>query len=245
MKRPTVLAIQHVAAEPPSGIAAAIERAGGDLRIVRVHEGEPVPRSIDDHAGLVVMGGPMGVYEADRYPHLRDERALLESALAKRVPTLGVCLGSQLLASALGASVRPGPRKEIGWYPVSLDPAAADDALFGTAPRSFTALHWHGDVFDLPSGAVGLASSELTRHQAFSFGGFAWGILFHLEVSSKQLTEMTTAFEDELAQAGVPPREILAGWFAHGAMLEALGEMTFGLWMNLVSSGFGPSVTPS
>ena len=240
MKRPTVLAIQHVAAEPPSGIAAAIERAGADLRVIRVDQGQAVPHTIDDHAGLVVMGGPMGVYEAERYPHLLDERQLIGSALGQRVPTLGVCLGSQLLASALGANVQPGPGKEIGWYPVALEPAAADDELFASAPRSFTALHWHGDVFDLPPRAVGLARSELTRHQAFAFGGFAWGILFHLEVSSRQLAEMTSAFEDELAEVGIPPREILGGWFAHGAMLEGLGAMVFGLWMDLVLKRASP-----
>jgi GMP synthase (glutamine-hydrolysing) len=201
-----------------------------------VHEGDAVPTSIGEHTGLVVMGGPMSVYEDDRYPHLHSERKLIESALEKRVPTLGVCLGSQLLASALGATVQPGRQKEIGWYPVSLEPGAKDDALFGAAPRSFIPLHWHGDVFDLPSGAVGLARSALTRCQAFSFGGFAYGLLFHLEVTSEQLSDMTTTFGDELAAAGVAPRELLSGWSAHGTMLEAVGEMVFGLWMDLVKA---------
>jgi GMP synthase (glutamine-hydrolysing) len=231
--RDTILAIQHVAVEPPSGIAAAIAGGGGDLRVIRVDQGQPVPQAIDDHAGLVVMGGPMGVYEAEQYPHLRDERRLIESALAQGRPVLGVCLGSQLLASVLGADVRPGAQKEIGWYPVSLEPAAGGDRLFGEAPRSFTALHWHGDIFDLPAGAVGLARSALTSQQAFCYGGLAWGVLFHLEVSSRQLSEMTTAFAGELAHAGLSPREILEGWFAHGAMLEALGARVFRLWTDL------------
>jgi GMP synthase (glutamine-hydrolysing) len=212
----------------------AIDRAGAKLHVVRVDQGESVPESMGDYAGLVVMGGPMGVYEADRFPHLEIERKLIASALAQRIPVIGICLGSQLLASVLGAKVTPGPRKEIGWHSVSLEPAAVNDPLFGAAPRVFTALHWHGDVFDLPPGAVGLARSQLTQHQAFSFDGIAWGILFHLEVTSRQLGEMTTAFADELAACAIAPREILQGWFSYGAMLESLGEMVFGLWMEKV-----------
>jgi GMP synthase (glutamine-hydrolysing) len=229
---PGILVVQHVAAEPPSRIAVVADDAGATLRLIRVHQRDAVPTSIGEHTGLVIMGGPMGVYESDRYPHLESEKKLIASALEKRVPTLGVCLGSQLLASVLGATVRPGARKEIGWHPVVLE--ASDDALFGAVPRSFTPLHWHGDVFDLPPGAVALARSELTSCQAFSFGGFAYGLLFHLEVTSKQLSDMTTAFADELAAAGIPPREILTGWFAHGTQLESVGRTLFGGWIDLV-----------
>jgi GMP synthase (glutamine-hydrolysing) len=232
---PGILVIQHVAPEPASRIAAVASAAGIDLHLIRVYAGEPVPTSIGQYTGLVVMGGPMGAYEIDRYPHLRDERRLIESALEKHVPILGVCLGSQLLAAALGATVRPGPRKEIGWLPLVVEPAAKDDPLFAAVPRSFTALHWHGDVFDLPPGAVALARSELTSCQAFRHG-FAYGLLFHLEVTSKQLTDMTIAFGDELVEAGLSPRELLSGWLAHGTMVEAVGEMVFSLWMDLVRS---------
>jgi GMP synthase (glutamine-hydrolysing) len=234
MKPPTILALQHAAVELPSRAGDVIVGAGAELQVVATHAGQPVPVSIGDHAGLLVMGGPMGVYEADRHPHLHAERALIEDALSRGVPVLGVCLGSQLLASVLGAHVRPGPRKEIGWYDVSLSPAAKADPLFGAAPRAFTALHWHGDIFDLPPGAVGLARSELTEHQAFSFGESAWGILFHLEVSSRQLDDMTSAFADELAQAGVSRDQIAAGWPTHGPSLEALGDLVFRRWMDVV-----------
>jgi GMP synthase (glutamine-hydrolysing) len=244
MKPVTVLVIQHVEPEPPSRIAVAIERAGAKLQIVRIDRGEAVPASLEGHAGLVVMGGPMGVYEADRFPHLEIERTLIASAIAQRIPVIGICLGSQLLASVLGATVKPGPRKEIGWHSVSLEAAAADDPLFGAAPRVFTALHWHGDVFDLPPAAVGLARSQLTQHQAFSFDGIAWGILFHLEVTSRQLAEMTTAFADELAAEAIPPREILQGWFSHGATLESLAETVFGAWMAKVQARHAQASVP-
>jgi GMP synthase (glutamine-hydrolysing) len=236
MNSPSILVIQHVAPEPPSAVGEAISRAGAVMQVVRVHEGDVIPASIGDFAGLVVMGGPMGVYEADRHPHLELERGLIASALERRVPIIGICLGSQLLASVLGATVQPGRRKEIGWHTVSLEPGAASDPLFAGVPRAFTALHWHGDIFDLPPGAVALARSELTPHQAFCHGGFAWGILFHLEVSRRQLGEMTTAFADELAAEGITPRQILEGWFSHGTLLESLGARVFGLWMQQVQA---------
>jgi GMP synthase (glutamine-hydrolysing) len=230
----SVLIIQHVAEEPAGGIAGAIGAAGIGMRVVRVHEGEEVPDAIGEHGGLVVMGGPMSVYEEEQYPHLRRERRLLESALGARVPLLGVCLGSQLLAAALGAEVRQGARKEIGWFPVFVE--GNEDPLFAATPRTFTALHWHGDVFDLPAGAVKLARSELTRCQAFCHGGFAYGVLFHLEVTGAQLAGMVAGFEDELAAASVLPADLLAGWDAHGATMESLGAAVFARWAALVAT---------
>jgi GMP synthase (glutamine-hydrolysing) len=141
----------------------------------------------------------MGVYESDRHPRLVDEQELIRSALAARVPVLGICLGSQLLASALGARVYPAPAKEIGWYDVALERNAESDPLFAGAPARFKALHWHGDVFDLPEGAVPLARSAMTRHQAFSHGGVAWGLLFHLEAGVEEMKKMIAGFPDEAA----------------------------------------------
>ncbi len=232
-RSPQILVLQHVAQEPPSGIADAIEAAGGRTQVVRVDAGAPVPASIEGQAGLVVMGGPMGVYEMDRYPHLRSELRLIEDALARGVPVLGICLGSQLLAAALGARVRPGPQKEIGWYPVLLEPPAAEDRLFAGTPASFQALHWHGDVFDLPAGAVPLARSRMTAVQAFRSGASAYGILFHPEVTGPQLAGMGAAFAGELAQTGIAPADLLQGWSTHGAALQAVGEHLFGRWMGL------------
>jgi GMP synthase (glutamine-hydrolysing) len=197
-----VLVLQHVACEGPGDIGAALQRRGMTIRVVRIDQGESVPAGLDADA-LVVMGGPMGVYEADRHPHLRAELRLIEDALHRSRPVLGVCLGSQLLAAALGVRVYPSGGKELGWYRVDLAAAAEDDALFRTAPRRFIALHWHGDIFDLPAGAVHLASSERTAHQAFRFGDSAYGLLFHLEVTPPQLDAMATAFADEIAAAGV------------------------------------------
>jgi len=221
-----VLVLQHVACEGPAAIGAALQRRGLGLRAVRADAGDPVPERLDA-AALVIMGGPMGVYEADRYPHLRDELRLIEDALQRQRPVLGVCLGSQLLAAALGARVYPSGGKEIGWHRMDLSDAAASDALFRAIPRSFTALAWHGDVFDLPAGAVHLASSALTERQAFRYGDDAYGLLFHLEVDQPQVAAMVAAFADELAAAAIPPASILDGAPRHLDTLGPLGAAVF------------------
>ena len=174
-ERPTLLAIQHVPWETPHRI---LDACGGlDVHTVKPLAGQPLPDP-GDVAGAVVMGGPMNVDETVRFPGLAAEREWLAEAARRQLPLLGVCLGAQLLARALGAEVRPGERKEIGFAPVDVS-APGDPVLGGLAPRT-EVLHWHGDVFDLPDGAQRLASSELTENQAFRVGN-AWGVLFHAE----------------------------------------------------------------
>jgi GMP synthase (glutamine-hydrolysing) len=174
-ERPTLLAIQHVPWEGPHRILDAC----GDLRVrtVKPLAGQSLPAH-EEVAGAVVMGGPMNVDEVGRFPALATEREWLAEAVERGMPLLGICLGAQLLARALGSEVRPGGAPEIGFAPVEIaDPD--DPVLGGLAPRA-EVLHWHGDVFDLPEGATHLASSERTACQAFRAGN-AWGVLFHPE----------------------------------------------------------------
>ncbi len=175
---PTLLAIQHVSWEGPHRILGAC--AGLRVRTARPLAGDSLPPHAEV-AGAVVMGGPMNVDELERYPGLAAEHDWLGEALRLQMPILGICLGAQLLARALGAAVRPGRRPEIGFAPVEVhDP---DDPILGPlAPRT-TVLHWHGDVFDLPAGAQPLAASAQTELQAFRHGS-AWGVLFHPEADT-------------------------------------------------------------
>jgi GMP synthase (glutamine-hydrolysing) len=190
----TVLVIQHVALEGPGLLEPAFDRAGLERRTVRTWKREVVPASASGHAAVVIMGGPMGVYEADRHPHLKDEIALAADALRAGVPILGVCLGAQILAAAAGARVFIGPGKEIGWRPIDLTPAGRADRLLGALPARPTVFHWHGDTFDLPPGATLLASSDLYPHQAFRVGPCAWGVQFHIEVSAGMIDRWVEAF---------------------------------------------------
>jgi GMP synthase (glutamine-hydrolysing) len=174
-ERPTLLAIQHVPWEGPHRLLDACRDL--HVRSVKPLAGQPLPGH-DEVAGAVVMGGPMNVDEVERFPALAAEREWLAEAVARGMPVLGICLGAQLLARALGAEVRPGGAPEIGFASVEIaDPD--DPVLGGLAPRA-EVLHWHGDVFDLPDGAQHLASSERTACQAFRAGN-AWGVLFHPE----------------------------------------------------------------
>ena len=222
------LVLQHASPEGPGLIGQALAAKEIGARIVRVHEGEAVPASIGGHAGLVVMGGPMSAY--DGTPSLEAEKRLILDAIATGRPVLGVCLGAQLLASALGAKVAPSGRKEIGWLPVRMKAGAADDALFHDAGPEFTPLHWHGDVFELPKGAVYLASSVQTEHQAFRRGN-AWGLLFHVEVTRAMVEEFVGRFRGELDAAGVTPEAVLTGMARHLAAAGDVGARVFRRWV--------------
>ena len=143
------------------GIAGQVfQGCGLEPAYVHTFAGEEIPRYMDEATGLVVLGGPMGVYEHDRYPFIDAAMRLIDQALKEDKPVLGICLGSQLLATALGARVARGPQKEIGWYPIELKARRqrrlADERDW---QPSFMGFHWHGDIFDLPKGATALASS--------------------------------------------------------------------------------------
>src|SRR6185437_1357528 len=193
-----LVVLQHAKSEGLGTIENALRSAGLEFQCVRTFAGEAVPAAPGTYSGLIVMGGPMGVYETDRYPGLIQEMRLIESFLKGKLPIFGVCLGSQLLAVALGATVRKGDRKEIGWYPVRLTQQGSEDPLWLGEPCEFTAYHWHGDVFDLPVGAVRLASSEATAVQAYRFAERAYGVLFHLEVTTDHIHKMLTEFSNEI-----------------------------------------------
>jgi len=226
------LIIQHVRPEPPGTIAAVLEAEGLSVRTVQVFRGDPVPDTLDA-SRLVVMGGPMGVADLDERPHLVRECALVEEALREECPVLGVCLGSQLLAHVLGADVRPGPTQEIGWGHVHRTAAGANDPLFGPVKTPFRAFHWHGDVFTMPRGAVRLARTPQTEHQAFRYGASAYGLLFHLEVTPKIVAWMTTAFQDELDAEGIDGAALRRAAVAHESALRSTARQVFGAWAGL------------
>jgi GMP synthase-like glutamine amidotransferase len=178
------LLVQHVAHEGPGSIAVALSDLGAEHQIVRVDQGDgvPPPAALADVAGLVVMGGPMGVHDAHGW--LADERALLRRAVENAMPVLGVCLGAQQLAAALGASVTPGPAPEEGVGEVHLTKEAISDPVFGPAPTPLPCVHWHSDTFGLPDDAVRLAGNEAYENQAFRIGARAYGLQFHVEVTA-------------------------------------------------------------
>jgi GMP synthase-like glutamine amidotransferase len=173
--------LQHVAWEPAGLIGEEARERGIRLEIRRMDEGDAVPL-IDDVAGLVSMGGPMGVRDAASLPFLAAEKALLRMAVERELPVLGVCLGAQLLAAALGARVDKGNAPEVGLGDVRLTPEGQSDPVLGGAGPTFPVVHWHEDTFEIPAGAVRLAESPLCRNQAFRAGRRVYGFQFHVEV---------------------------------------------------------------
>jgi GMP synthase-like glutamine amidotransferase len=177
--------LQHVAHEEAGAIGEVLIAAGQVVSVVRVDRGDPVPgpAEVADMAGLVVMGGPMGVHDDEAHPWLAHERDLIAAAVAAARPVLGVCLGAQQLAVALGGEVTTGPEPEVGIGEVRLTRQAEDDAVFGPVGFTLPCMHWHGDTFSLPAGSVLLARSELYPHQAFRHGERAYGLQFHVEIT--------------------------------------------------------------
>ncbi|HEX7131988.1 MAG TPA: type 1 glutamine amidotransferase [Iamia sp.] len=211
--------VQHLEPEGPVLIGDALRAAGVDVVVVRTDRGETVPAAVDGLAGLVVMGGPMSARSDDGFPSRRAEIALLRMAVDAGLPTLGVCLGSQLLAAAGGGSVEAGSGLEVGWGTVALTDAAAADPLLAGLDADLPVLHWHGETFTLPPGAVLLASSDRYPHQAFRLGPAAWGLQFHLEVDAAAVGRFVAAFGSEADD----PAAILAeadAWLARSAAAQ-------------------------
>ncbi len=206
---PTCLVVQHVEPERPYAIGDALGAAGVAVDLRRVFAGEPLPSDLTGFAGCVIMGGPMSACDDEGFPTRRFELDLLVDALAREVPTLGVCLGAQLLARAAGGKVFPGGAgPEVGWAPIELTRSAAHDPLLADIPARLTVLHWHGDTFDLPPGSAHLATSARYPTQAFRIGAVAWGLQFHLEVDDEAVGAFLDAFGSDAGRAGTSAASI-------------------------------------
>jgi GMP synthase (glutamine-hydrolysing) len=197
-----ILALQHVPHEALGTIEAAFTGAGLACRYVDLWREIPQRLQLEQAAGLVLLGGPMNVHETGKYPFLEPELAWTRQAIEAGLPVLGICLGSQLMAKALGAKVAANAVKEIGWYDVELSCEAASDPLFAGCSRKLTIFQWHGDRFELPAGAVRLARGDACENQAFRYGDRAYALQFHLE--------MTAAMVEDWLNDPVNRRELAA-----------------------------------
>ncbi len=181
-----VLIVKNVFSEGPGTMADHLEQEGIPSTVRDLSIGETAP-GLDSFTHLLIMGGPMAVYEMNSHAYLAGEASLIDRAIKANKHVMGVCLGAQMIAHVLGAKVYPGPQKEIGWYEVTLTPEGRGDPLLSQLqlPGKNTAqvFQWHGDTFDLPAGAVRLASSDLFPNQAFRFGDRVYALQFHIEVT--------------------------------------------------------------
>ncbi|WP_432260152.1 glutamine amidotransferase [Cupriavidus sp. TMH.W2] len=226
----TTHVIQHVAFEHAGVIGNALRARGHALQVFQAGVDDLAPVANDPADLLLVLGGPIGVYETEAYPWLEAEIALIRQRLAAGGKMVGVCLGAQLIARAAGARVYPGTR-EIGWAPVSPTPAGEDSALAELAAAHWEVLHWHGDTFDLPSGARLLASTAAVQNQAYTIGNQVLALQFHPEVMSRDIEAWLIGHTVELARAGIDPRTIRARTAEVGATVAAAGERMFARWL--------------
>jgi GMP synthase (glutamine-hydrolysing) len=232
-QRRSAIAIRHVAFEDLGLLAPIMERSGWNVSFCDAPVDDLSDRSIRDTDLLIVLGGPIGAYEADKYPFLATELTLLEHRLRHELPTLGICLGAQLMARALGGRVFPGDVKEIGWGTVKLTSDGASSCLgkFGHDPK---VLHWHGDTFDLPDGAVRLASNTNYENQAFAYRRNALALQFHLEADPRQLEEWYVGHAVELSAAKVSIPELRATTHSLSTTVSEQAEQVFSEWLRSI-----------
>lgn len=190
--------LQHVPFEGLGYIEVWALQRGYALSVTKLYEPHVFP-ILEDFDMLVIMGGPMGTYEEDKYPWLEEEKSFVRKSINAGKPVIGVCLGSQIIANALGAEVYPNGEKEIGWMPVSMTNEAV--AFFDASSSKPVVFQWHGDTFDLPNGARLLASSDVCVNQAFLYNDRVLGLQFHFEVTQYSATQMLDNGLDELIDA--------------------------------------------
>jgi GMP synthase (glutamine-hydrolysing) len=232
-----VLVLQHIACEPPGVFEDLLHERSDVLTRVEVDEGEPLPdwRAFD---AIVAMGGPMGAYDEAAFPWLADEKRLIAEAVRGGTPFFGVCLGAQLLASALGARVYAGGQPEVGILPIEVTEAGSVDRVIGGLPSSFPTLQWHGDTFDLPEGAELLASSSAYPNQVFRVGDSAYGVQFHIEVTDDMAAEWgrVPAYAASLEKVRGPGAldALLAEFAGVAPDMREHARMLFESWLILV-----------
>jgi GMP synthase (glutamine-hydrolysing) len=232
-----LLVLQHIACEHPGVFSEVIRERGVETVAVELDAGEPLPdwRGFD---GVVAMGGPMGAGDEAEHPWLADERTLVREAVAGGRGFLGVCLGVQLLAAALGSRVHTADRPEVGLLEVELTPQGRRDPLFAGLGGRFVSLQWHGDTFELPAGSVHLARSEQVANQAFRAGGRAYGVQFHLEVTGEMASEWAAvpAYRESLARTLGEERgaAFIADVERRAGELHPAARRLFANWLDLI-----------
>jgi GMP synthase (glutamine-hydrolysing) len=235
-----LLVLQHVAHELLGTLNPLLKKSGFRIRYVNFARHPDAQPQLEGYDGLVILGGPMSVNDAGRLPHLTVEMRLIEEALKRNLPVLGICLGAQLIAKTLGAAVYPNEVKEIGWYDVSPTEHARSDPLLAMLSSTEKIFQWHGETFDIPCGTRHLAFSSLCANQAFSYGHNVYGFQFHLEVDAPMIHRWLRVSENrrEIAALGSDrsPERIDRETAEHIDRLQELSARVFGEFIALFGS---------
>lgn len=236
MARPKILVFQHVPYEPLGTLDPLLKESGFRIRYVNFGRNPEERPALDRYAALIVLGGPMNSDQIDTYPNLITEVEIIREAVERDMSVLGICLGAQLLAKALGGSVSRNRTREIGWYDVELTPEGEDDPVLSTFARQQAVFQWHEDGISLPDGCVHLASSPASQVQAFRHGEHAYGFQFHLEVDSSLIDRWLTVPDNQAIldaeQGNVIPNQVRAQTVDRIDALQTLSRKTFGRWID-------------
>ncbi|MCD4843572.1 MAG: type 1 glutamine amidotransferase [Methanosarcinales archaeon] len=189
--------LQHVSFEGLGNIEDWALLKEHQISCTRLFKYEPLPE-MDEFDWLIIMGGPMNIYQENEFPWLGDEKVFIKKAINTGKLVLGICLGAQLIADVLGTKVYQNRYPEIGWFEVKLTDDARNSKMFNTFPECFTAFHWHGDTFDLPPKCVWIAQSDACKHQAFEYDGRVVGLQFHLDTTIESIRGLIKNCSDEL-----------------------------------------------
>lgn len=200
--KPKAIIFQNAEGEGPGILEECLKTRGWEWKIIHLYLEEEIPTDWSNSSLLVVMGGPMNVYEEDTYPFLREETQTIRMALDNGLPVMGFCLGAQLMTKALGARVVKGHTKEIGWYPVQITEQGQKDPLLSPFPKQVTVFQWHEDTFHLPAGALRLFGSENYLNQAMRIGDMNYGFQFHFEITNDMIEQWIRSSGNEIDEMG-------------------------------------------
>lgn len=224
-----IAVIKHIGIEGPGTLGDYLVSAGFDLKMVDLANGDSLPR-LDRCRAIVSLGGPMSVYDTDKYPFLLKEEDFLKKALAESKPVLGICLGGQILAKISGAAVTKARREEMGWYDLELTPEARYDPLFKNLGLKLLVFQWHEDTFAVPDHGVLLAVGSQCRNQAFRIGDSAWGLQFHLELTKDMIADWLDYYKSDLDRD-----ELLSGYYKRESEYRRQAAAIYDNFFNLIA----------
>ena len=229
MTQKRILIIQHIDIESPGIILNFMKEKGISFDCRKIENDNT---NLLDYDGLIIMGGPMSVNDKDHYSFIDKEIELVKHYLMINKPILGICLGSQIIASALNSSIYKNSKQELGWHTVSL--TQNNDTIFENLENNFLAFHWHGDIFDLPNNSIKLASSQISNIQAFVFQKNCYGLLFHLEVTKEIVENIVDTFKSDLISESIDKSIILCDLEKKIKMINDNGKIIFNRWLDLI-----------
>ncbi len=240
-----IIFVKNISLEGPETLGTFFQKQGYPAREIDLQAGDSLPRDLKGAQALVVLGGPMNVYEEDKYPFLKEEDALIKRAVTQGVPYLGICLGAQLLAKACDARVVRSPKEEIGFSTVQFTRDAETDSLFKGLGKGIDVFQWHGDMFQIPSGGKLLAVSRDCPHQAFRVGPCAYGLQFHIEITGRTVQDWSQEYFGTDAAAAAKQQSMLEDYRKKKDQFHGVADKIYMNFLKIITTSHKDTKSPS